>query len=164
MQRDLTERGVQAGISWIKRIRRRLGIRCRQKRKFKATTTSKLSLTVADNILGQQIKVAAPNRVWVSDITCVPTDEGWLDVAVHKNLFTADIGGCAIGMRLTRNLFSQSLFKAIKAKRSDECLLHHSDRGSQYCSYEYRITGTLRHTGSMIRKGNCYDNAPIENF
>ena len=153
------------GICRIKRIRRKLGIRCKQKRKFKATTNSKHTLPVAENILGQQFRVTAPNKVWVSDITYVPTDEGWLYVAAHKDLFTSDIVGYAMGERLTRNLVSQSLFKAVAAKRPTEGLIHHSDRGSQYCSYEYRnLLERFGLKASMSRKGNCYDNAPMESF
>jgi len=165
LQHDLAAHGIRVGICRIKRIRRRLGIRCKQKRKFKATTNSKHTLPVADNILGQQFKVAAPNKIWVSDITYVPTDEGWLYVAAHKDLFTADIVGYAMGERLTRNLVSQSLFKAVAAKRPAKGLIHHSDRGSQYCSYEYRnILERFGLKASMSRKGNCYDNAPMESF
>jgi transposase InsO family protein len=165
LQHDLAEHGIRVGIGRIKRIRRKLGIRCKQKRKFKATTDSKHTLPVADNILGQQFKVTAPNKVWVSDITYVPTDEGWLYVAAHKDLFTADIVGYAMGERLTRNLVSQSLFKAVAAKRPAKGLIHHSDRGSQYCSYEYRnILERFGLKASMSRKGNCYDNAPMESF
>jgi putative transposase len=165
LQYDLAEHGIRVGISRIKRIRRKLGIRCRQKRKFKATTISKHTLPVAENILGQQFKVAAPNKVWVSDITYVPTDEGWLYVAGHKDLFTGNIVGYAMGERLTRNLVSQSLFKAVAAKRPANGLIQHSDRGSQYCSHDFR--NILKQHGfiaSMSRKGNCYDNAPMESF
>jgi len=165
LQYDLAKHGIRVGICRIKRIRRKLGIRCQQKRKFKATTNSKHTFPVADNILGQQFKVAAPNKVWVSDITYVPTDEGWLYVAAHKDLFTADIVGYAMGERLTRNLVSQSLFKAVAAKRPAKGLIHHSDRGSQYCSHEYRnILERFGLKASMSRKGNCYDNAPMESF
>ena len=165
LQHDLAEHGIRVGICRIKRIRRNLGIRCKQKRKFKATTNSRHTLPVADNILGQQFKVTAPNKVWVSDITYVPTDEGWLYVSAHKDLFTSDIVGYAMGERLSKNLVSQSLFKAVAAKRPAKGLIHHSDRGSQYCSIEYR--NTLERFGlkaSMSRKGNCYDNAPMESF
>jgi len=165
LQHDLAEHGILVGICRIKRIRRKLGIRCKQKRKFKATTNSKHTLPVAENILGQQFKVTAPNKVWVSDITYVPTDEGWLYVSAHKDLFTADIVGYAMGERLTRNLVSQSLFKAVAAKRPTKGLIHHSDRGSQYCSHEYRnILERFGLKASMSRKGNCYDNAPMESF
>ena len=165
LQHDLAEHGIQVGICRIKRIRRKLGIRCKQKRKFKATTNSKHTLPVAENILGQQFKVAAPNKVWVSDITYVPTDEGWLYVAGHKDLFTGNIVGYAMGERLTRNLVSQSLIRAVAAKRPPEGLVHHSDRGSQYCSHEFRkILDRYVLTASMSRKGNCFDNAPMESF
>jgi transposase InsO family protein len=165
LQHDLAAHGIRVGICRIKRIRRKLGIRCKQKRKFKATTNSKHTLPVAENILEQQFKVAAPNKVWVSDITYVPTDEGWLYVAAHKDLFSADIVGYAMGERLTRNLVSQSLFKAVAAKRPAKGLIHHSDRGSQYCSHEYRnILERFGLKASMSRKGNCYDNAPMESF
>jgi putative transposase len=165
LQHDLAAHGIRVGVCRIKRIRRKLGIRCKQKRKFKATTNSKHTLPVAENILGQQFKVTAPNKVWVSDITYVPTDEGWLYVAAHKDLFTADIVGYAMGERLTRNLVSQSLFKAVAAKRPAKGLIHHSDRGRQYCSHEYRnILERFGLKASMSRKGNCYDNAPMESF
>jgi len=165
LQQDLAEHGIQVGICRIKRIRRKLGIRCKQKRKFKATTDSKHKLPVAENILGQQFKVAAPNEVWVSDITYVPTDEGWLYVASHKDLFTGSIVGYAMGERLSRNLVSQSLLQAITTRRPEKGLLHHSDRGSHYCSHEYQ--GLLRQFGmeaSMSGRGKCFDNAPMESF
>jgi len=165
LQRDLLEQGIQVGICRIKRIRRKLGIRCKQKRKFKATTDSRHKLPVAENTLEQQFKAAAPNKVWVSDITYVPTDEGWLYLAGHKDLFTGNIVGYAMGERLTRNLVSQSLFRAIAAKRPTEGLIHHSDRGSQYCSREYRnLLNRFGLKASMSGSGNCYNNAPMESF
>ena len=102
LQRDLAEHGVRVGICRIKRIRKKLGIRCRQKRRFKATTDSGHRLPVADNILGQQFKVWRPNTVWVSDITYIPTDEGWLYLAGHKDLFTGEIVGYAMDIDLER--------------------------------------------------------------
>ena len=165
LQQDLAEHGIQVGICRIKRIRKKFGIRCKQKRKFKATTDSKHTLAVAENILGQQFEVVAPSKVWVSDITYVPTEEGWLYVASHKDLFSGSIVGYAMGERLSRNLVSQSLFKAVAAKRPAEGLIHHSDRGSQYCSHEYRnLMDQFGLIASMSRKGNCFDNAPMESF
>jgi len=165
LQKDLAEHGIRVGICRIKRIRRKLGVRCKQKRKFKATTDSKHTLPVAENILGQQFKVTGPNKVWTSDITYVPTDEGWLYIAGHKDLFSGTIVGYAIGERLTRNLIIQSLFKAIAAKRPTQGLIHHSDRGSQYCSHEYRnLMDRFGLKVSMSGKGNCFDNAPMESF
>jgi putative transposase len=165
LQQDMEEHGIQVGICRIKRIRRKLGIRCKQKRKFKATTHSKHELPVAENILGQRFTVSAPNKVWISDITYVPTDEGWLYVAGHKDLFSGNIVGYAMGERLTRNLVSQSLFKAVTTKRPAQGLIQHSDRGSQYCSHEYRnLMDRFGLKVSMGGKGNCYDNAPMESF
>jgi putative transposase len=165
LQYDLAEHGVRVGVCRIKRIRKKLGIRCKQKRKFKATTDSKHKLPVAENLLGQQFKVGQPNTVWLSDITYVPTDEGWLYLAGHKDLFSAEIVGYAMGDRLTRNLVSQSLLRAVAAKRPAGGLIHHSDRGSQYCASEYQqILGHFKLKASMSGKGNCFDNAPMESF
>jgi len=165
LQHELAEHGVRVGICRLKRIRRKLGLRCKQKRKFRATTDSKHKLPVAENILKQQFKVYRPDTVWVSDITYVPTDEGWLYLAGHKDLFNSEIVGYAMGERLSRNLVTQSLLQAVTTKRPQKGLLHHSDRGSQYCSHEYQ--SLLRQFGleaSMSGRGNCFDNAPMESF
>ena len=95
----------------------------------------------------------------------IPTDEGWLYLAGHKDLFTGEIVGYAMGWRITKNLVSQSLLRAATAKRPAKGLIHHSDRGSQYCSYDYRdLLEQFGMKASMSRKGNCYDNAPMESF
>ena len=165
LQRELAEHNVKVGICRIRRIRKKLGIRCKQKRKFKATTDSRHRLPVAENLLGQEFKVYEPNKVWVSDITYVPTDEGWLYLAGHKDLFTGEIVGYAMGERLTRSLVSDSLCRAIAARRPAKGLTHHSDRGTQYCSYEYRqMLNQLGLQVSMSGTGNCFDNAPMESF
>ncbi len=165
LQHELAEHGVRVGICRLKRLRRRLGLRCKQKRKFRATTDSKHKLPVAENMLKQQFKVYEPNTVWVSDITYVPTDEGWLYLAGHKDLFNGEIVGYAMGERLSRNLVGQSLLRAVTTRRPEKGLLHHSDRGVQYCSHEYR--SLLEQFGlevSMSGTGNCFDNAPMESF
>jgi transposase InsO family protein len=165
LQRDLVENGVRVGICRIKRIRKKLGIRCKQKRRFKATTYSKHNLPIAENLLNQQFTVSEPNKVWASDITYVPTDEGWLYLAGHKDLFTREIVGYSMGERMTKNLISESLFRALAHKHPAKGLMHHSDRGSQYCSHEYReILDQFGLRVSMSGKGNCFDNAPIESF
>jgi putative transposase len=165
LQCDLAEHRIQVGVCRIKRIRRKLGIRCKQKRKFKATTYSKHNLPVSENILNQEFQVSEPNKVWLSDITYVPTDEGWLYLAGHKDLFTHEIVGYAMGERMTKSLVSESLFRAVEAKRPAQGLMHHSDRGSQYCSYAYRhLLQQFEMRTSMSGKGNCFDNAPMESF
>jgi putative transposase len=165
LQEDLADHGVSVGVHRIKRIRKEHGIRCKQKRKYKATTNSKHNLPVAANLLEQKFTATAPNKIWVTDITYIPTGEGWLYLAGHKDIFTGEIVGYAMGERMTKNLVSQSLFRAVAAKRPDPGLIHHSDRGSQYCSGKYRkLLDQFKMTASMSRKGNCYDNAPMESF
>ena len=165
LQRDLADNGIIVGVHRIKRIRRELGLRCCQKRRFKITTDSRHSLPVSENLLEQKFETTAPNHVWVSDITYIPTGEGWLYLAGHKDLFTGEVVGYAMGEHMTKNLVSQSLLMAVTAKRPAAGLIHHSDRGSQYCAQEYTslLTG-FGMKASMSRKGNCYDNAPMESF
>jgi len=165
LQHELKEQGVKVGICRIRRIRKKLGIRCKQRRKFKATTDSRHTLPVAENLLHQQFEGTRPNEVWLSDITYIPTEEGWLYLAGHKDIFTGKIVGYAMGNRITKNLVSQSLFRAVVAKRPGAGLIHHSDRGSQYCAHEYRkLVDQFKMRASMSRKGDCYDNAPMESF
>jgi len=165
LQHELKEHGVKVGICRIRRIRKKLGIRCKQKRKFKATTDSQHALPVAENLLHQQFEATTPNAIWLSDITYIPTEEGWLYLAGHKDIFTGEIVGYAMSSRITKTLVSQSLFRAVAAKRPGSGLIHHSDRGRQYCAHEYRkLVDQFRMRVSMSRKGNCYDNAPMESF
>jgi putative transposase len=165
LQHELSEHGIKAGVCRIRRIRKKLGIRCKQKTRFKATTDSRHSLPVAENLLKQEFTATAPNQIWLSDITYIPTEEGWLYLAGHKDVFTGAIVGYAMGARIAKNLVSESLFRAVAAKRPLPGLIHHSDRGSQYCSHEYRkLLDQFHMRASMSRKGNCYDNAPMESF
>ena len=165
LREDMLDHGVDVGIYRIRKLRKKLGIRCKQKKKFKATTDSNHKFPVADNLLDQKFDAAEPNKVWVSDITYIPTKEGWLYLAGHKDLFTGELVGYAMGPRMTKELVSRSLFSAVSAKRPGKGLIHHSDRGSQYCSHDYRrILDQFGIKVSMSRKGNCYDNAPMESF
>jgi putative transposase len=165
LQQELAEQGIKAGVCRIRRIRKKLGICCKQKKKFKATTDSNHKLPVADNLLEQKFEAAALNQVWVSDITYIPTEEGWLYLAGHKDICSGEIVGYAMGDRITRKLVSQSLFRAVATKRPGKGLIHHSDRGSQYCAIDYqKLLEQFGMKASMSRKGNCYDNAPMESF
>lgn len=165
LQSDLADHGVSVGVWRLKRLRREHGIRCKQKKKFRATTDSDHNEPVAPNVLDQDFMADAPNQVWLTDITSIPTDEGWLYLAGHKDLYTGAIVGYAMSSRMTRNIVSQSLFQAVVSKRPSAGLIHHSDRGSQYCSLEYRkLLRQFNMKTSMSRKGNCYDNAPMESF
>lgn len=165
LQRDLAEHGIRAGVCRIKRIRKKMGIRCKQAKKFKATTDSKHSLPVAENLLNQAFEVSAPGKAYVSDITYIPTGEGWLYLAGHKDLCSGRIVGYSMADRMTKKLVCESLLKAVALKRPAKGLINHSDRGSQYCSSDY--SDLLKKFGmlpSMSGKGNCYDNAPMESF
>jgi len=110
---------------------------------------------VAENLLGQTFSPTAPNQVWVTDITYIPTQEGWLYLAGVKDVFTCELVGYAMGERMTRELTSRALFRAVQQKRPSAGLIHHSDRGSQYCSEEYRkMLSQFGMRASMSRKGN----------
>lgn len=165
LQKDLADHDVHIGVHRIKRIRRKLGLRCKQVKKFKATTNSNHTLPVAENLLDQKFVTDAPNQAWATDITYIPTAEGWLYLAGHKDLFTGEVVGYAMGERMTKNLVSQSLLRAVADKKPAAGLIHHSDRGSQYCSAEYqKLLEQFKMCASMSRRGNCYDNAPVESF
>lgn len=165
VQPELEAQGFVAGRDHIARLRRELGLRCKQKRKFKATTNSNHNLPVADNLLNQTFAPTRPNEAWVTDITYVSTDEGWLYVAGVKDVFTCELVGYAMDERMTQGLTAQALWRAVCSKRPQHGLIHHSDRGSQYCAHDYRrLVEQFGMQASMSRKGNCYDNAPMESF
>ena len=120
---------------------------------------------MVDNVLEQTFAAQGPDEVWHTDITYIPTGEGWLYLAVVKDQFTCEIVGYAMGERMTQGLTLEALSQAISYRRPTVGLIHHSDRGSQYCALDYRKH--LEQHGlvaSMSRKGNCYDNAPMESF
>lgn len=162
---DLADHGVKASLHRVRQLRKKLGLRCKQKRKFKVTTDSKHHLPVAPNLLDRQFAVNAPNRAWVSDITYIHTDEGWLYLAGLKDLFNGELVGYAMSERMTKNLVMQALFRGVSAKRPAKGLILHSDRGSQYCAHDYqKLLKQFGMTASMSRKGDCWDNAPMESF
>ncbi len=107
LQPELRANGFRAGLGRIKRLRKVLGLRCKQHRKFKATTDSKHSLPVAENRLNQDFVMSQPNQAWVTDLTYIPTDEGWLYLAAIKDLYTCEIVGYAMGERMTQTLDRQ---------------------------------------------------------
>ncbi len=165
LQPELAADGFQAGVGRIKRLRKQMNLRCKQKRKFKATTNSNHKLPVAENLLNQRFETTRPNEAWVTDITYVSTGEGWLYLAGVKDIYSCEIVGYAMGARMTKELVGKALFQAVTAKRPPAGLIHHSDRGSQYCSHDYqRLLCQFGMQASMSRRGNCYDNAPMESF
>ena len=146
---------------------REMGLKSRVSKKFTPTTTvSDPSKIPAPNILDQTFTAAAPNQKWVTDITYLPTQLGWVYLAVVLDLFSRKVVGWSVSESLATPLVSTTLRNAIEARRPDtKSLLHHSDRGSQYTSDDYQQTlRTLNITCSMSRTGCCYDNAVMERF
>ena len=146
---------------------REMGLKSRVSKKFTPTTTVRdPSKIPAPNILDQSFTADAPNQKWVTDITYLPTQLGWVYLAVVLDLFSRKVVGWSISESLATPLVSTALRNAIEARRPDTTsLLHHSDRGSQYTSDDYQQTlRTLNITCSMSRTGCCYDNAVMERF
>ena len=161
LQAEPEAEGFSAGRDRVARLRRGLGIRCRQKRKLKATTNSNHGFPVADNLLNQTFAAQGPDKVWHTGITCIQTGEGWLCLAGVKDQSTCEIVGYAMGERMAQGLAPPALSRAPGHRKPSPGLAHHSGRGSQYCALECRRR-LKRHglVASMSRKGNCYDNAP----
>jgi putative transposase len=163
LQRELASDGFAVSLGTVKRVRRELGLRCVQTRKrFRVTTTDSGHRLPVPRTAGADFAATRPDQVWTADITYVPTAEGWLYVAALKDLFAGEVVGRSFGARMTTDLVVRAFEQAVAARRPAPGLVHHSDRGSQYCSHEYQAL--LRDHGigvSMSRCGNCYDNAPV---
>jgi putative transposase len=162
---ELAAKGISCSRGRVARLMKEQGIRAKQKRKFRVTTDSKHSLKVAPNRLDRQFEARQPNQAWLADITYIPTREGWLYLAAVLDLHSRKIVGWSMSNRMKRKLVIDALLMAVWQRKPDRGLLHHSDRGSQYCSKEY--LNLLKRYGivcSMSRKGNCWDNAPMESF
>jgi putative transposase len=165
IQSQLAIEGTDVGRDQISKLRRELELKCIQKAKFIATTNSNHDLPVAPNLLAQNFETTAPGTVWGSDITYIPTGEGWLFLAGIKDFHTREIVGYAMDSRMTKELVRTALRKALAYRKPAAGCIAHSDRGSQYCSLDYQ--DDLRAAGlttSMSRRGNCYDNAPTESL
>ncbi len=157
--------GRTCGRNRVARLMRDAGISARRKRRHVRTTDSRHGFRVAPNLLDRNFRVEAPNAVWVSDITYVPTDEGWLYLATVVDLYSRRIVGYSMDSGITRKLTIDALEMAIHQRKPDRGLMHHSDRGSQYASNDYQEM--LKAHGmvcSMSRKGDCWDNAVAESF
>jgi transposase InsO family protein len=150
----------------VERLMRRHGLRAMTQRRFRVVTTdSHHRLPIADNLLDQTFLATRPNAVWLADITYIPTDEGWLYLAIVLDLFSRKVVGWAMRDHLRQELTIAALTMAIQRQRPGRGLIHHSDRGSQYAAGDYRKV--LKANGivpSMSRKGNCWDNAPMESW
>lgn len=165
MTRELQDEGFAIGRRRTARLMRENNLKARQKRRFKRTTDSHHAWPVAPNIIDQDFAATGPDQKWGADISYVWTREGWLYLAVVIDLFARRVVGWAVSDRLHRQLALEALDMALVMRRPPEGLIHHSDRGSQYCSIDYQAR--LHRHGiriSMSGKGNCYDNAMVETF
>ncbi len=165
IHKDLKAAGHKVGRKRVARLMRNAGLRGKTKRRFKTTTTSRHSRPRAANLVEQNFTVAEPNTLWASDITYIPTSEGWLYLAVTLDLFSRKVIGWAFSDRLTDGLTLAALEMATRQRPDAATRTHHSDGGSQYASHAFRAELKANHiTQSMSGKGNCYDNAVVESF
>ena len=157
--------GRQASPNRVARIMVKLGLKAKTKRKFKSTTDSKHDLPVAPNLLDQNFDVANRDEVWCSDITYLRTAEGWLYLAAVIDLYSRRIVGWSMRDNMRKGLVLDALDMALRSRKPATGAIHHSDRGSQYCSKAYRARLFANGlTASMSRRGNCYDNSVMESF
>jgi len=165
MHRELLGQGLACGRHRVARLMQAHGIRGKQARRFRVTTDSAHGLAVSPNHVGRQFTAARPNQLWMSDVTFLPTAEGWCYLAVLLDAYSRRVVGWALGPTLSTTLPLAALHRALAIRRPPRGLVHHSDRGSQYASAAYQ--GVLQQhgvTGSMSRAGDCWDNAVVESF
>jgi putative transposase len=165
MHAELVARGRPCCVNLVAKLMREAGVTAKVRRRFVKTTDSNHSLPVAANLLDRQFEVAEPNAVWLADITYVPTGEGWVYLAAVEDLFSRRVVGWSLSESMTSRLVVDALEMAVGRRRPGEGLLAHSDRGSQYASEHYqRVLAGEGVVCSMSRKGDCWDNAPMESF
>ncbi len=165
IHRQLLADGESCSLNRVARLMRKCGIKAKRKRKYRVTTDSKHSFPVAENLLAREFFSAGPNQVWVSDITYIWTMEGWLYLAAVIDLHSRMVVGWSMSERIDRGLVMDALSMAVGRRNPGPGLIHHSDRGSQYASNDYRAALNLHNMlCSMSRKGNCWDNAVAESF
>lgn len=165
MHRELQDQGLGAGRRRIARLMRENGLKGRQPRSYRRTTDSDHGYALAPNLLERDFAAQSPNEKWVADISYIWTAEGWLYLAVVIDLYARRVVGWATGDRLHRDLALRALNMAFVRRQPLPGLIHHSDRGSQYASWDYQKT--LKAHGALVSmsgKGNCYDNAAMESF
>jgi transposase InsO family protein len=162
---QLRAAGVQIGRHRTARLMREHKLKARARRRFTVTTDSRHSLPTASNLLERDFTADAPDRVWVADVTFLPTREGWLYLAVVLDLFSRRVVGFAMSARNDESLTISALTMALEMRRPAPGLIHHSDRGTTYASGGYQeLLGRHGAQCSMSRKGDCWDNAVAESF
>jgi len=165
---ELQAQGEQVGKKRVARLMREDGLVARRRRRFVRTTDSRHSHPIAPNLLDRRFgvdQVAGPNQVWVSDLTYVPTREGWLFLATVLDLASRRVVGWAMRETLEAELALAALSMALADRRPAPGLVHHSDRGSQYACSDYRaLLDAHGLVASMSKKADCWDNAVAESF
>lgn len=162
---EVAQKEMPCGIHRVARLMRQDGLKVPQRRARRFTTQSKHKRPVAPNILGREFTATEPNQTWLSDITYVPTVQGWLYLAVVLDLYARRVVGWAMESYLADLLTRKALKMALRRRQPAPALLHHSDRGIQYASRDYRkLLLSNKAAISMSRKGNVLDNAPMESF
>jgi putative transposase len=165
MKRALNALGYPVSRQKARKLMREAGITVRYRKKYKVTTNSNHKQPVFENVLDRQFAVSGPDRAYVSDITYLWTQEGWLYLAVVIDLFSRRVVGWSMSSRMKASLVTDALRMAIWRRRPKAGLIVHSDRGSQYASKAYRrLLKKHGFIGSMSRKGNCWDNSVAESF
>lgn len=140
-------------------------IRVVRPRKYRATTNNNHRLNISPNLLDRDFSASGPNQRWAGDISYIWTREGWLYLAVLIDLYSRRVIGWAVSNRMKKDLAIRALDMAINLRQLPPGCIHHTDRGSQYCSHDYRqILRNQDFQVPMSGKGNCYDNAPVETF
>lgn len=157
--------GYQVGRYRARSLMNKAGIVCKQRKRFRVTTNSNHCHPIAENLLNREFMATAPNRVWVADITYVWTQEGWLYLSAVLDLFSRRVVGWCVADHMRGELVRNAFLMALGRRQPGKDLLHHSDRGCQYASEDYRVLlDKYGITVSMSRKGDCWDNAVMERF
>jgi len=165
MQKALNALSYPVSRNKARKLMKEAGVSVRRKKKYKVTTDSNHKKPLFDNVLKRQFDVKQVDQVYVADITCIWTSEGWLYLAVVIDLCSRKVVGWSMGSRMKAKLVCDALQMALWQRRPEAGLIHHSDRGSQYASDAFRkLLKDNDITGSMSRKGNCWDNAVAESF
>ena len=165
MKRALNALGYPVGKQRTRALMKAAGVSVKRRKKYKVTTNSNHKQPVFDNVLTRDFATQQPDQAYVSYITYIWTQEGWLYLAVVIDLFSRKVVGWSMSSSMTAQLVCDALTMALWQRKPKAGLLHHSDRGSQYASRQFRqLLKTHRVTGSMSRKGDCWDNAVVESF
>ena len=162
---ELKARGIACTRNTISTRMQSMNLIAKARKKFKVTTDSNHNLRVASNVLEQDFNATSPNKKWVTDISYIPTKEGWLYLCVFLDLYSRSVIGWSMQDTLQSKLVTDALTMSLFRRKFPSNVVVHSDRGSQYCSKKYQyLLMKNKLTCSMSGKGSCYDNAPAESF